>query len=161
MTTTFTRAQIAAACRVFGGQVGPLPAGVDGKQLMWAIAGVESSFGANCTPRHEPAFDKGGAYAAHAPMPLLLARFGSQAACSYGPWQLMFCNAPATYLPTNFSDENAACRATVIFLNAELRRFAPKNLAEIGECWNAGHICPDPAYVAKLAAAYAVPMVTG
>jgi hypothetical protein len=27
-------------------------------------------------------------------------------------------------------------------------------LDEIGECWNAGHITPDPAYTTKLEAAY-------
>jgi hypothetical protein len=154
----FTTAQMIAACVRYGSQIGPLPAGVDGAQLLWALAGNESSFGANCQPRHEAAFDVGGAYATHAPMPIWLERYGSAGACSYGPLQLLLCNAPLTFGPSSFDDLNLAVQASIGFLNVLLRQYKPQSLAEIGECWNAGHICPDPAYVAKLAANYAVAM---
>ena len=54
--------QLAAQCRTSGILVGPLPSSISGVQLLWALAGNESSFGADCSPRHEPAFDVGGAY---------------------------------------------------------------------------------------------------
>ena len=76
----FTRQQIADACLAYGPQLTELPYGVDGAQLLWALSGNESSFGANCTPRYEPAYDVGGRYADAD----LLARFGRAAACSYG-----------------------------------------------------------------------------
>lgn len=154
----FTRSQVAAMCRKYGPQVGPLPLGVDGTQLLWALAGVESSFGANCTPRHEAAFDVGGRYGSHAPMPDLIARYGSPAAASsYGPLQLMLCNASGLS-PVGFDDIDQAFHASVSYLNNRLRHWNPSDLDEIGECWNAGSIRPDPEYTTKLGKYYAVPM---
>jgi hypothetical protein len=93
-------------------------------------------------------------------MPQLLALYGSPAAASsYGPWQVMLCNCNGLS-PLEMQDLDLAAQASVAYLNSELRRFQPRTLAEIGECWNAGHITPDPAYVAKLTAAYAVPIPT-
>jgi hypothetical protein len=156
----FTREQIAAVCVQYGSQVGPLPPGVDGTQLLFAISGVESSFGADCQPRHEPAFDTGGMYATHAPMPQLLSLYGSSGACSFGPLQIMLCNAPSTYSPVTFDQLDLAMSASVLFLNSKLRQWKPQTLAQIGECWNAGHITPDPAYEGKLAFTYATAMPT-
>ena len=154
----FTRQQVAAICAQYGSQVGPLPPGVDGAQLLWALSGVESSFGADCQPRHEPAFDVGGMYATHYPMPGLLRCWGSAAACSYGPWQLMLCNAPSSCPPSGFDVLDTAAFATVGFLNSKLRQWKPQTLAQIGDCWNAGHITPDPAYEGKLAYTYGTSM---
>ncbi len=152
----FTREALAVACRQFGAQVGPLPLGVDGAQLLWALAGVESSFGSNCQPRHEAAYDAGGHYAAFAPMPNLLSRFGEAAACSYGPWQLLMCNAPLTYAPVSFDNLTLCAQPSVHLLNHKLIVFKPQSLGQIGECWNTGRICKDPDYEAKLIAAYGV-----
>lgn len=157
----FTRSEVAGKCVQYGPQVGPLPSGVEGAQLLWGMSGVESSFGANCTPRHEPAFDIGGVYGSHAPMPQLLALYGSPAAASsYGPWQVMLCNT-AGMAPADFDDIDQAVQASITYLNSELRRFKPQSIAEVGEVWNAGHITPDPGYVAKLTANYAVPIPEG
>lgn len=152
----FASANVADACRNFGKSVGPLPDGVDAAQLLWAMAGVESSFGLNCQPRHEPAYDVGGHYATHAPMPGLLMNYGAAAACSYGPWQVMLCEAPPGTAPTSFDFLDNCGRITIADLNRKLRMFRPVNLAQIGECWNAGHITPDPDYEQKLAAKYAL-----
>ncbi len=153
----FTPSQVSAMCEKYGAQVGPLPAEVDGTQLLWAMSGNESSFGVNCTPRHEPAFDVGGAYGANGDMPALIALYGSPAAaCSYGPLQVMLCNAGNTS-PTDFDDLDQAFAASVAYLNTLLRRFNPQSLDEIGECWNAGHVTPDPGYTSKLEANYGVP----
>jgi hypothetical protein len=157
---SFTQNQVATMCEKYGSQVGPLPAGVNGAQLLWAMTGNESSFGENCTPRHEAAFDVGGIYGSHAPMPALIALYGSPvAACSYGPLQVMLCNASGCS-PEEMDDLDTAFHASVSYLNSELRRFQPQSLDEIGECWNAGHITPDPDYTSKLEANYAVPIPT-
>lgn len=159
----FMPQQIADVCRSFGPYLAPLPAAIDGAQLLWAIAGNESSFGINCTPRHEPAFDVGGVYGSGPVMAPLLAKYGPAAACSYGPWQLMFCNAPQVYTPDSFTDLDACATATVAYLNKFLRRWSPRDLATIGECWNNGHPRTElragvAVYVQKLAANYAVPL---
>ena len=158
----FTKAQIAAACTQYGPTVAPLPDGVDGTQLLWAMSGNESSFGANVTPRHEPAFDVGGVYGASAQMAPLLAKYGSAAACSYGPWQIMFPNAPGA-TPESFNDLDFAATASVAFLNKLLTRFHPQTLGDIGSCWNAGHIqnpysAQVQTYVDRLTQNYAVPL---
>ena len=113
--TNFTQQEIAAQCRISGPQLIGLPAGIDGAQLLWAISGNESSFGANCTPRHEPAYDVGGRYGSNAVMVPLLTEWGSAAACSYGPLQLMFCNAPAGATPSDFDDLPTAFKYSVAY----------------------------------------------
>lgn len=162
MTITFTRQQIADACRKYGNLVG-LPEGISGPQLLWAISGNESSFGANVTPRHEPAFDVGGIYGDGPVMEPLLARFGSAAACSYGPWQIMFSNASPDATPDGFADLDNAALWTIPFLQRRILHFGPESLAEIGEIWNGGHPMPLPpppvaAYVRNLMANYSVAM---
>lgn len=157
---SYTKAEIANKCKKCAFQVGPLPDGVDAAQLLWALAGVESSFGADCTPRHEPAYDVGGKYSTHAPMPTLLKMYGTAAACSYGPWQVMFVNMSLGTRPAALDDLDVVASETVLHLNRLLRHWHPSNLNEIGECWNAGHITPDPDYERKLTASYAVPLPT-
>jgi hypothetical protein len=144
MTPDFTKEQIAAACQT-GTPLGPLPEGVYGPQLLWAIAGNESSFGFNCTPRYEQAFDFGGPYADAA----LLNRFGRAAACSYGPWQIMFCNCPQDYMPADMQDLNKATLATVLFLNRQLERYCPSSLSSIAAIWNGG----NPSAIARASVA--------
>lgn len=154
----WTPAQLAEVFRQYGPQVGPLPPSVNGSQLLWAMSGVETTFGKNTTPRHEPAFDVGGKYGANAPMPALLKLYGSPlAASSFGPLQIMLCNAGGMS-PCDFNDLDSAVHASASFLNSRLRHYEPRSLAEIGEVWNAGSIRPDPDYVEKLTTMYAVPM---
>jgi len=158
---TYTKQQIAQVCQQFGSQVAPLSDGIDGAQFLWAISGNESSFGANCTPRHEPAFDVGGIYGNGSTMKPLLDAFGSAAACSYGPWQVMFCNLPQGINPEQCGDLQTIAQGTVAFLNSKLREFKPTSLSQIGEIWNGGHPMQTPsagvaAYVNQLQQNYAV-----
>lgn len=156
--TKFSRQEIADVCRKLGNNVGPLPSAIEGAQLLWAITGNESSFGENCTPRHEPAYDVDGRYAHDPHQASLLALYGPAGACSYGPMQVMLCNAPAGTTPTNFDHCESAMRAGVYALNKLLMRFRPKTVAEIGYCYNGGHLAdPVPAaadYGARLAKKY-------
>lgn len=117
----YTREQIAQACRAYG----PLlrlenAPGVDGPTLLWALSGRESSFGANCKPRFEPAYYTGGRYAAADSQKALIAEFGQDAAYSYGPWQVMLCNAPG-FTPDELGmDLEKAAVATVGFINRRI-----------------------------------------
>jgi len=152
LAMSFTKDQLQAQCDLLGPSVGPLPDGVDGSTLLMALAGNESSYGANVTPRHEPAFDVGGICGSSPEQAPLLAKYGSAAACSYGPWQLMFCNAPQGSSPNDFANLSLAGQYTVRYLNSLLERDKPQTIAEIGSMWNAGHVLthPGPGVVAYM-----------
>ena len=80
-----------------------LPFHVDGVALLKAIATVESSFGKHLRPRHEPAYDVGGRYYRRDKMiQKLVGLYGSAAAMSYGPFQIMY--PVAVELGFNLSD---------------------------------------------------------
>ena len=89
---TFTRDQVAAACRKFGTLLW-LPAGahIDGPRLLWAMSGNESTFGHHCTPRHEPAYCT-GIYSRVSTVVALTEKYQHAAHCSYGPWQILLVN---------------------------------------------------------------------
>jgi hypothetical protein len=147
------RSSLEALCRKYGPQLVGLPDGVDGAQLLWALAGNESSFGAESNPRHEPGYCRGGRYF----NPNLTATWGCLAHMSYGPWQVMFTNAlNQTPLALLQSYDLCAVVTTVFLKSYVLLGKKPKNLAEIGEVYNEGHIAPDPDYVAKLDKNYAI-----
>lgn len=158
---SFAQQDVLAACEFYGEQL-RVPAPLDGVKVMRAIASVESSMGANCGPRHEPAYEANGALWARVSMAPLLAIYPpvgnppqSPAAMSYGPWQLMFLNFERCFTPQQLETDIDVCaREFVRWFNSYVVGDKPQDLAEIGEIWNAGHITPDPAYVAKLQAAY-------
>jgi hypothetical protein len=89
---------------------------LDKTKLLWAIAGVESSFGLNSTPRHEPGYCFGGRYfdreRTH--------DWGCLAHCSYGPWQVMFSHFPLGVSPlTLVWDVDGRVAAELCILGAE------------------------------------------
>jgi hypothetical protein len=162
----FAKLDVWQACAECGEQLEGLPAGIDGPTLLWAIAGNESSFGVNTVPRHEPAYDVGGSFYAYSLVQrALIAEYGSAAACSYGPWQMMFCVAPTGTQPEAFEDLDQCAAMVVEFLNYDLANQKPQTLAEIGSIWNAGHIQRPmspavQAYADELQNNYAVPPPT-
>jgi hypothetical protein len=163
----FGRQQIADMCRKLGPTLDAalLPDGIQAEQLLWAICGNESSFGYNCTPRHEPAFDVGGTYAQAPAQAALLEKFGSDGACSYGPMQVMLVNAPSGFTPASFDDLESAIAAGVFALGNLMRHNRPRSLQQIGSCYNAGHIqtrfsSQVAAYVTRLQRNYGVAMPT-
>jgi hypothetical protein len=152
----FAKADVLAMCNLYGPNLKLDPAGeLDGRGVMAAIASNESSLGANCGPRHEPAYDVGGSLAQGKAQQLLLERFGAAAACSYGPWQMMFDNF-VTEDPGVLETELEICAHEFVeFFNRYVigvRRAV--TLADVGEVWNLGHIAPDPGYTVKLHLAY-------
>jgi hypothetical protein len=160
MPLSFPKAQVLSACQQYGKMLN-VPDGLDGSRVMAAIASNESSLGANCGPRHEPAYDVGGIYANGGNMPALLEEYGSDAACSYGPWQLMLDNCPG-YTPTELKTSLEACAlAFVAYFNSYvIRAKGAKTLSQIGQVFNGGHIMANipegvANYIRDLNAAYA------
>jgi hypothetical protein len=147
------RTSLAALCEKYGHQLGPLPDGIDGAQLLWAIAGNESSFGENSNPRHEQSYCYGGSHFD----PNLTKTWGCLAHMSYGPFQIMYANA-LNQTPLNLLTSSDLCAlVTSVFIkNYVMLGKKPKNLAEIGEVYNSGKIRPDPDYVEKLTKNYAI-----
>jgi hypothetical protein len=144
----YPKSEIAGICLLYGAQLelegtddeGGQKLPIVGSQLLFAIAGRESTFGANCKPRLEPAYDLNGRYFKQdTRQRMLYALFGQDAAKSWGPWQVMLCNA-AGYKPDEMGrDPKKACDAAVKFLN----RFVfgvrgARTLSQILDTYNSG-----------------------
>jgi hypothetical protein len=114
---------------------------IDGPRLLWALAGRESSFGRNLKPRHEPAYDLGGHYANLPAVKRGLEQYGRAFACSYGPLQILACNARG-FTPAELgADPEKALSAAVAMLRLTvLRAQKAATLEQICQAWNAGHI---------------------
>lgn len=136
---TFAREEVADACRRWGAKLW-VPAGISGPRLLWAISGCESSFGANCTPRHEPAYDVGGRYAENPDQAKLLELYGSAGACSYGPWQIMLVNCLPGATPEEMAvNVNRCALETIGFINRRiLKAQGATKVSEAAISYNSG-----------------------
>lgn len=162
---SFPQSEILALCSEYGSQM-TIDLHVDppvvGRYCMAAIAWNESSLGMNCTPRHEPAWDFGGIYAENPQQMNLLHLYGSAAAYSYGPWQLMFYNcAGMQFTPDELTKDPDACaRCFLSYFNGYVQRKGAITLEQIGQVYNGGHVSESPsanvaAYTKNLALHYA------
>ena len=136
---TFTRDQVAAACRKFGALLW-LPAGanIDGPRLLWAMSGNESTFGEHCTPRHEPAYCT-GIYSHVSTVVALTEKYQHAAHCSYGPWQILLVNCDEGVSPDDLLSLDRAALETVKFLNRRVLHVqGAQTVEEIGIAWNSG-----------------------
>lgn len=143
--SSFAKADVLAACTKYGPLL-HLSSALDGPSVMEAIAMNESSMGVNCGPRHEPAYDTGGRYCVGRQAQLVTA-FGSAAAASYGPWQMMFQNFMNSRTPAQLLiDLDACAQDFVTFFNDYVVgvRHAV-TISDIGQVWNSGHIARPPA----------------
>ncbi len=144
----YLKPQIAKACLQYGpildfhltGTNDGTGKAIVGSQLLFAISGVESSFGMNCHPRLEPAYCYSGRYASKHPMPDLLSEFGSDAARSYGPWQVLLANAYG-YKPTELSmNLEKAAIATIGFIRRRcIEGQKCKTLRDFSDAYNSGN----------------------
>jgi hypothetical protein len=122
--------------------------------LLRAIADVESSYGRNSNPRHEPAYCRGGKYFDKLDTEL----YGCAAHCSYGPWQIMYPVARElgfTGAPEELANPETNCLYAVRYLNA--RASEAKTVEDIARCYNGGNInakAVPQSYIDKLTAAY-------
>jgi hypothetical protein len=143
MKISWPKQSVVAACVTYAPLVTEIE-GIDSRHLLLAMAQKESSMGYDCTPRHEPAWDANGRYASDPQQALLLEQYGRDAACSYGPLQVMFYNAPG-YTPHELNtDLSIAMRAAIAYLNKQIRHFSPKTVGEVGQVWNHGSIVRLP-----------------
>jgi hypothetical protein len=138
MGYTTDKATIAALSEKYGPMLLVDP-DIDAGALMYAIAGRESSFGHDFIPRHEPAYDVGGAYANAPTQAKLLQLYGRAAACSYGPWQVMLDNC-AGFTPNDLLNPENGARAFVHFLNGYViaTRHA-HTIEQIAQTYNSGN----------------------
>jgi hypothetical protein len=155
---SFPQDEVLAACATYGPKLN-VPDGLDAVKVMIAVASNESSLGANCGPRHEPAYDVGGSLAGGAQAGLL-AEYGRAAACSYGPWQMMFANFQSRDVSGLSTDLDLLSQEFVRFFNAYvIAGRKATTLEQIGQVWNGGHVMTNPgsgvvAYCRELQAAY-------
>lgn len=111
---------------------------LDKVRLLWGLCGVESSFGANCNPRHEQGYCFNGRYF----NPVATSAFGCLAHCSFGPWQVMFANFPYGVSPLSLMWEHdgriaaeACCLGAVGVLDKAIAR-GVRCLADIVIAYN-------------------------
>lgn len=154
---SFAKSDVIAACESFGPQL-QVPVDLSGPAVMQAIASNESSIGANCGPRQEPAYSTGGVLVGPEQSYLLRQYGDAVAGSSHGPWQMMFINfspEAQTAIAAGTADVTTFAQEFVRFFNAYvIRARHAQDLAQIGEVWNLGHVGSDPLYVEKLTASY-------
>ena len=118
------------------------PEGIDPAQLLAALAAVESSFGLNAVPNHEPAYDEGGGYyrAAHH-VRALHKTWGAWAACSYGPWQILFVTAWEMGFrgtPSELWSPSGCIEWVVRAMNARIFDKGATSVEQTADAWNSG-----------------------
>lgn len=113
---------------------------LDGPLTLWAIAGNESSWGHNCKPRHEPAYDVGGRYYREsAQQRRLIELYGTDGASSFSPWQILPINALG-YKPEELgTDPEKAAQAVIGYLKRyALATRGARTLDQILDTYNSG-----------------------
>jgi hypothetical protein len=166
---SFPQSEVLALCVEYGPDlhIDPSQPQLVGKYVMAAVAMNESSLGADCLSSPQPAWNVGGEYAGNAQQAALLSKYGSLAACSFSPWQLMLYNCLG-YTPEELNS-NAALGAEcwVAFFNGYIVRKGAITLQQIGQVQNGGHVFGDEvpasvhAYTERLAANYQAISVSG
>jgi hypothetical protein len=133
-------------------------AALDPSKLLWAFAGVESSFGQNSHPRHEQGYCYNGRYFQQK----ATEQWGCLAHCSYGPWQVMFDHFPNGVTPIALLPQgdghvaaDLSAMACVAILNQALARGA-KTLTDLAMAYNGPADTPE--YMRQLLASYDRPM---
>lgn len=139
--------EVLALSKVYGPLLHILDSsGVSGAKFMAAIAGCESNFGQNTTPRYEAAYDVGGKYAENPPQNELLAHWGKKAAYSYGPWQILPCNAIGFTPDELFTDNEKCALAFVGFFNRYIVGIRHAlTFDEMAQTYNSGRFTEQPA----------------
>jgi hypothetical protein len=116
-----------------------VPAGIDGPQLLWALAGCESSFGANCKPRHEPYYHELAAQGTNTRLVALTTRWGCDAHSSFGPWQELLVNCSDSMAPEDFANLSRCGLEVAQFLNSYVFEHRKATTVEqVAETYNSG-----------------------
>lgn len=134
---------------------------IDKAKLLWGISGVESSFGLNCSPRHENGYCYGGPYFNK----YASKDWGCLCHCSFGPWQVMYANFPLGVSPLSLTwadDGRVAAdlciRGAIVVLNRAIAR-GVRHLADISIAYNGP--ANEEEYSARLSECLDRPMPEG
>lgn len=146
------------------GCIGPEGARLDPMQLLIALGGRESDFGANLKPRHEPSWDAGGHVWMHSrELQGYIKLNGAAGASSYGPLQVMAFDAGGSYAVKDLAhDPQVAMEAAVKYFNRYVTgHWRARTLEEICRTWNGGHPSAGttPGYVEAVTHYYATETV--
>jgi len=167
----FEKSKVAAICKAYGQFVLGLPDTLAPSGVLWALSGVESSFGANCNPRHEVEYcpqvrsfrhyegdmqtvyvDRKGLYASDAPQVKAFDAWGCMACCSFTPWQIMLANAPTASPVDLLTNLDRCAQAAVALMNRKFTVAPPLNLPAVARLWNGAGVSEQ--YIADLAKYY-------
>lgn len=134
----FSHEEVAAACRTWGKML-QVPNGIDGPRLLWALSGCESSFGADCKPRHEPYYHELAAKGTVKKLVVMTAKWGCAAHSSFGAWQELLVNCSDSMRPEDFANLTRCGLEVAQFINAYVfgHRQA-KTIVQIAETYNSG-----------------------
>lgn len=135
---SFTKEQIWAECRRWGTHSW-LPKSIDGAKLLYAIAGAESSFGTNCTPRHEQHWHDLAVAGTNPILNALTARVGCDAHSSFGPWQTLLLNATGYVTGKQYDDLGFAGMQAQCFINHRIVTIErASTVGEVAAAYNSG-----------------------
>jgi hypothetical protein len=154
-----SRTECFRLCSLFASQLSVGDSQLDPMQLLIALSGRESSFGANLKPRFEPAWFVGGSLWKNSrELQEFVAKYGRAGASSYGPLQVMAFNAqPAAPEALAASPELAMGAAVGYFNRWVIGHWHCKTLEEICRTWNGGNpkAATTPGYYEEVAKHYA------
>lgn len=118
------------------------PFEIDKLQFLFALSGVESSFGKNNKPRYEPAYGQGGLYFRRSiALQREVAMYGRDAASSWGPWQILHIVA-VEYGYDGAPHELQFADVSLPFVVAHLNKFVSRGadtLEKVLDCYNSGN----------------------
>ena len=115
---------------------------VDKCRFLYALSGVESSFGQVNQPRYEPAYGPTGMYFIKSQnLREQFSLHGKAAASSWGPWQILYIVAQEygfKGLPVDLSSPAISAPYVVHHLNSFVKRGAD-TLVKVLDCYNTGN----------------------
>ena len=114
--------------------------GLSKAAILTALAGVESSFGENNKPRFEPSYAPDGTYFKAPHLQKLYEQYGRDAACSFGPWQIMAVRALELGYhgaPSDLSDAKVSAPYVIMNLN-NIFKSGAQNIEQILDAYNTG-----------------------
>ena len=109
--------------------------------LLQALAVKESTYGHNNNPRHEPAYYIGGKYFKVPHVRTLYEKFGKNASCSWGPFQIIFVTAYELGYrgtPKMLESPNLNIQWAIIYINKRIMKFHPTSVEQIFDAYNSG-----------------------
>lgn len=148
---------------IWGDYLQPRIPFANARLILAALAEVESTFGSNCRPKYEPAYDVGGGYwTPDNAKKWSWYTYGPIVCCSYSSWQMMYPTALElglcpTLNPTCLNHDEIAVNYVCEYLIKRVLDKGAGSLEELADAYNSGSFrdknVPEN-YVKKFIAAY-------